>query len=67
MTDGHWSDKIMTMPSRNAILPQAKKHPPALQTLARIVAAILMVNLRDALGAQNRTDRSDVVLHYGLL
>jgi hypothetical protein len=57
----------MTTPSRNTSLPQGKQHQPAPLTLARIVAAILMVNLRDALDTQNHTDRSDIVLHYGLL
>jgi hypothetical protein len=57
----------MATPSRNTSLPQGKQHQPAPLTLARIVAAILMVNLRDALDTQNHTDRSDIVLHYGLL
>jgi hypothetical protein len=57
----------MTTPSRNASVLQIEKSRKAPLTLARVVAAIFMVELRDSLEAQRTVDKSDIVFHYGLL
>jgi hypothetical protein len=57
----------MSIRSLKISFPQTERLYKAPLTLARVVAAILMVNLRESLNKQSTADKTDVVLHYGLL
>jgi hypothetical protein len=56
----------MTIATRNASFFQAEKTQKAPLTLARVVAAIFMVDLRESLDAQSNADKSDAAYAYGL-
>jgi hypothetical protein len=56
----------MTTATQNAFFFQAEKTQKAPLTLARVVAAIFMVNLRQSLDAQSSADKSDAAFAYGL-
>lgn len=57
----------MTTPTSNGSVSRIKKIQKAPFTLARVVAAIFMVNLRDSLDTHRTADKSRIVFHYGLL
>lgn len=56
----------MTTAPQNASFPQAEgiQRPPL--TLARVVAAMFLISLRESLDAQSSSDKSDGAFHYGL-
>ena len=56
----------MTTASQNGSFSQAENTQKAPLTLARVVAAVFMVNLRESLDAQSSADKSDAAFHYGL-
>lgn len=57
----------MSNRSQHASFLQTERLQKAPLTLGRIVAAILMVKLRESLNIQSNADKLDVVLYYGLL
>ena len=58
--------QTMTTATQNASFFQAEKTQKAPLSLAGIVAAIFMVNLRESLDAKSSADKSDAAFAYGL-
>lgn len=56
----------MNTATRTASFFQAEKTRKAPLTLAAIVAALFMVDLRESLAAQSGADKSDAAFTYGL-
>lgn len=56
----------MNTATQSASFFQAEKSDKAGLTLAAIVAAVFMVDLRESLSAASATDKSDAAFAYGL-
>lgn len=56
----------MNTATRTASFFQAEETQKAPLTLAAIVAALFMVDLRESLAAQGSADKSDAAFAYGL-
>ena len=56
----------MTTATQNSSFFQAEKAQKAPFTLAAVIAAVFMVNLRESLDAATGGDKSDAAFTYGL-